>query len=67
MDAEKHRRELCDGNVRVWIEQGTSIHLRAIDRTDPVELSWSEARELARVLIELADTGQGEEDVYPMR
>ena len=41
--------------VYLWIEQDTSIHLKAVTKYgDPVELSAEEARELAKVLEELA-------------
>ncbi|SEK11806.1 hypothetical protein SAMN03159494_05533 [Achromobacter sp. NFACC18-2] len=40
-----------DGCIQVWIEQGTSIHIKAATNlNDPVELSESEALELAEVL-----------------
>ena len=48
--------KLAGGAITVWVEQGTSIHLRAISNDgDPVELSVEEARELARELLRLAD------------
>jgi hypothetical protein len=48
--------ELFGGDVRVWIEQ-EEIHMKAVDRgsRDPVELTPTMARELAAVLLELAD------------
>jgi hypothetical protein len=45
--------ELLDGDVRVWIEQ-EAIHMIAIDRTDPVELTEGMAKELAAALLEMA-------------
>ncbi|CAJ0821368.1 hypothetical protein LMG19087_04413 [Ralstonia wenshanensis] len=43
--------ETSDGAVRIWIEQGSSIHIKAITKeSDPVELSDSEALEIAEVL-----------------
>ena len=39
-----------------WIEQESSIHVKAASvHGDPIELSADEARELARVLISLAN------------
>jgi hypothetical protein len=49
--------ELFDGDARVWIEQ-EEIHMIARDhlsKTDPIELTPRMARELASVLLELAD------------
>jgi hypothetical protein len=45
--------QLQGGNVKVWIEQ-EAIHMKVADRTDPVELTSAEARELAATLIEMA-------------
>ena len=42
---------LCDGQVSVWVESGSSIHLKCITKYgDPVELNAEEARELCDVL-----------------
>jgi len=39
------------GDVHAWMEQSTSIHLKAVTRFgDPVELTCEEARRLAAVL-----------------
>ncbi len=47
--------ESCDGTVRVWIEQGSSIHIKAVAKeNDPVELSESEAMQIAEVLRQFA-------------
>jgi hypothetical protein len=47
--------ESRDGTVRIWIEQGTSIQLKAITKeNDPVELSEDEALEIAEVLKQFA-------------
>jgi hypothetical protein len=47
--------ESSDGDVRVWIEQGSAIHIKAIsEHNDPVELTAEQALELARVLQRLA-------------
>ncbi|MBI6851335.1 hypothetical protein YA0002_01055 [Pseudomonas cichorii] len=43
--------ETGDGSVRIWIEQGTSIQIKAVtEHSDPVELSETEALEIAEVL-----------------
>ncbi len=47
--------KLCGGEVAVWIEQGSSIHLKAVAGTDPVELTEEEARELGKILHSLAN------------
>ncbi len=55
-DKASHNRsafELLDGDVRVWIEQ-EAIHIIAVDRRDPVELTEVMARELAAALLEMA-------------
>jgi hypothetical protein len=42
--------------IRIWIEQGTSIHIKAISPSgDPVELNEHEARNLANHLTHLVD------------
>jgi hypothetical protein len=47
--------QMCDGDLRAWIEQGT-IHMKAVDRHgDPVEVSRVEIRLLAKQLLDLAD------------
>jgi hypothetical protein len=48
--------QLFDGDVRVWIEQ-RAIHMIAHDPKyhNPVELTEVMARELAAVLLEMAD------------
>ncbi|MDR0481299.1 MAG: hypothetical protein LBG66_05375 [Gallionellaceae bacterium] len=43
--------ETGDGAVRIWIEQGTSIHIKVVtEKNDPVELSEDEALEIAETL-----------------
>jgi hypothetical protein len=43
--------ESSDGTIRIWIEQGTSIHMKVITETnDPVELSAEEALEIVDIL-----------------
>jgi hypothetical protein len=52
-DAIHHR---SGGEVTLWIEQGTSIQLKAVTpHGDPVELSADEAEELGRLLLQLAE------------
>jgi hypothetical protein len=47
--------ESSDGAIRIWIEQGTSIQVKAITKTDdPVEISADEALEIAEVLKQFA-------------
>lgn len=48
--------QLFDGGVRVWVEQ-EEIHMIAHDPQyhDPVELTPTMARQLAAVLLEMAD------------
>lgn len=44
------------GEVSVWIEQGTSIQLKAVSsHGDPVELTAEQALEVAAKMKELAD------------
>lgn len=48
--------ELEGGDVRLWIEQ-EAIHLKACDSRhgDPAELTAESARELAKLLLKMAD------------
>ncbi|MDP9536368.1 DUF6360 family protein [Pseudomonas protegens] len=47
--------ENSEGAVRLWIEQGSAIHLKAISpHNDPVELTAEQALELAQALQRLA-------------
>ncbi|PZP04630.1 MAG: hypothetical protein DI621_23645 [Pseudomonas protegens] len=47
--------ESSEGDVRLWIEQGSVIHLKAISpHNDPVELTAEQALELAQALQRLA-------------
>ncbi|WP_454731604.1 MULTISPECIES: hypothetical protein [Cupriavidus] len=47
--------ESSDGAVRIWIEQGSSIQIKAATKeNDPVELSEEEALEIATVLQQFA-------------
>ena len=48
------------GEAVVWVEQESSIMLKAVTPTgDPVELTAHEARELARALVEMAESLEG--------
>lgn len=48
------RLSVSDDEVYAWIEQGGSIHIKAVTRAgDPVELSSDEARQLADGLLDL--------------
>jgi hypothetical protein len=48
-------KRFSDGEARLWIEQDSSIHLKAVTRCgDPVELTKCEAEELGRTLIKMA-------------
>jgi hypothetical protein len=48
---QKDYFESSDGTIRIWIEQESSIQIKAVTKEgDPVELSESEALELADVL-----------------
>jgi hypothetical protein len=44
--------ELLNGDVRVWIEQET-IHMLAVDRRSPVELTEDMAKDLGVALLEM--------------
>jgi hypothetical protein len=56
---EEILQSMCDGDVHLWIEQGSSMHIKAITSDgDPVEMSWAQARELAAQLMMLANAGE---------
>ena len=53
-NSKKHFFKLED--ISLWIEQDSSIHLKAITKfNDPVEMTSEEARELGKTLIAYAD------------
>ncbi|MGA2065888.1 MAG: hypothetical protein ABSG86_13020 [Thermoguttaceae bacterium] len=55
MDYRRDVVKLSDGEVKLWIEQGSSIHIKAVTKHgDPVELNEGEADELGETLIEMA-------------
>ena len=45
MDAQ----ELASGDIRMWLVDGT-LHFKAVDGTDPVELNTSQLEELIEAL-----------------
>ena len=56
MEKNKYK-EFDNGNVSMWVEQDSSIMLKANDKVynDPVELSGKQAIEIAKYLLFLAD------------
>jgi len=47
-------KEFADGDVYFWIEQSSSIHMKAASKGDPVELTANEARKIGEALIAAA-------------
>ena len=55
MSSEQQVQKFAGGDVYFWLEQESSIHLKAVSgRSDPVELTADEAREIASALIATA-------------
>ena len=55
MSAKHAQQSLLGGEVRFWIEQESSIHLKAASpHGDPVELTASDARRIGLALVEAA-------------
>ena len=55
-ESEQNYFETSGGAIRIWIEQGTSIHMKAVtSEDDPVELSEAEAIEVSEVLKRFAN------------
>ena len=55
MSGKQQMQKFAGGEVYLWLEQGTSIHLKAASANgDPVELRVDEAREIASALIAAA-------------
>ena len=53
--SSKHQiHRFAGSNVYFWLEQDSSIHLKALSETDPVELTAEDAREFAAALISTA-------------
>ncbi len=45
--------ELNNGEIRVWVEQGQSVCIKAVTKEgDPVEITGKEALKLAKILEE---------------
>jgi len=55
MSAEKHIQEFAGGEVCFWLEDESSIHLKAVSGSDPVELTAREARQIATALLATAE------------
>lgn len=59
MEKHTHYFQLDDGSeVRGWVSNDSSIMLRCISTTDPVELSAEEAREIAQWLLDAAKAAE---------
>ncbi len=55
MNQRDAAKTFSDGEIALWIEQGSSIHIKAASaHGDPVELTAEEARELAQQLLKFA-------------
>ena len=46
--------KFAGGDVYFWLEQESSIMLKAVSKADPVELTACEAREIAEALLFVA-------------
>jgi hypothetical protein len=56
VDTKNPINKFASGDVCFWIEQESSIHLKAVDKfSDPVELTEIEAREIAETLLKMAN------------
>ena len=62
---EKKMKTYLNNAVCMWIEQESSIHLKAVEKkyNDPAELTVEEAREIANGLIQLAEELENKEKV----
>jgi hypothetical protein len=55
MSNKRQIQKFAGGEVYFWLEQDSSIHLKAVSaHDDPVELTADEAREIASALISTA-------------
>jgi hypothetical protein len=54
MSSKNQIHRFAGGDVYFWLEQDSSIHLKAVSGTDPVELTAHEAREIAAALLSTA-------------
>jgi hypothetical protein len=53
MNANPEIHSFSDGEVTFWIEQGETIHLKAVSpHGDPTELTEAEAKKLALALLD---------------
>jgi hypothetical protein len=60
MSSEPEIQSFAEGDVYFWIEQGTSIQLKAVSaHKDPVELTADDAREIASALMKAANELDG--------
>jgi hypothetical protein len=60
MSNKKQVHRFAGGEVSFWIEQDSSIHLRAVSsHGDPVELTAADAREIAAALMTAAQKLDG--------
>ena len=56
MSTNRQVQSFAGGEVYFWIEQESSIHLKAVSpHGDPVELTAEDAREIAAALIAAAE------------
>jgi len=56
MSTEHQVQSFAGGEIRFWIEQESSIHLKAVSpHGDPTELTAEDAREIAAALIAAAE------------
>ena len=54
MSIESKVQKFAGGDVYFWLEQDSSIMLKATSKGDPVELGADEVREIAAALIAMA-------------
>jgi len=55
MGTDEQIQKFAGGEVYLWLEQESSIQLKAVSGSDPIELTANEARKIAAALIETAD------------
>lgn len=56
-DMNKDIKKFCNGQVVIWLEQDSSIMIKAVNKEygDPVEMEADEAIELAKMLKDFAE------------
>lgn len=56
-DMNKGIKKFCNGQVVIWLEQDSSIMIKAVNKEygDPVEMEADEAIELAKMLKDFAE------------